>query len=88
MAFYLNTELSQKKTLFKTLQNIYGIGNTTSLFICKKTGINPKTTLNHLSKKKLNILFLYIKINCIINEKLKKKNQEILINKKKLKIKK
>ena len=88
MGFYLNTEIPQKKTLYKALQEIFGIGNTLSLKICKLNGINPLTTLNHLPKKKIQKLFFFIETNYLINEELKKKNQQILTNLKIIKNKK
>ena len=73
MGFYLNTEISEKKPIYKAIQKIFGIGNTLSLQICKFNGINPKTNLKKLPKKKINFLFSYINTKYTINEELKKK---------------
>lgn len=74
MGFYLNTEISEKKPIYKAIQKIFGINNALSLRICKFTGINPQTNLQQLPKKKINFLFSYINTTYIINEELKKKN--------------
>jgi ribosomal protein S13 len=81
MAFFLNTELSDTKPIYIVLQNIYGIGYTSSINICKKNGINPYTSLKILSKSKINNLFYFIESNFLINDLLK---QKVIQNKQKL----
>lgn len=82
MAFILNTELSETKPIYISIQKIYGIGLSLSLNVCKKNGINPHSTLKQLSNKKIQKIFYFIETHFLINDNLK---QKTIQNKLKLK---
>jgi ribosomal protein S13 len=49
MLYIFETELLNSKSIFFSLQKIYGIGQTQSLFICKKLGFSGNLKTFELS---------------------------------------
>jgi small subunit ribosomal protein S13 len=81
MLYIFETELLNNKSIFFSLQKIYGIGQNQAFLICKKLGfcINLKTS--QLSSDQINTLIKYIdKSNLIITSELKKMQSLFLKN--------
>ena len=74
-------ELSTKKDIFYSLQNIFGINKSNSLKICKRNGFNPRSKIDKLKITQKKRLVKSIDLNFIIEQDLKKK---LFINKKQL----
>ena len=67
MVYLFESELSKNKSLFFALTNIYGIGRTNAILICKKLGVSKIFKVKHLSKEQTRNLskiieFLNIKL--------------------------
>jgi len=82
MVHFLNTNIPEKKNLEIALSSIYGIGRRESIKICKKLGLNPKSSFIDLSNKIITNLTNYIEFNYIHGfrlKRLKKQNIDSLI---------
>lgn len=78
MTHLFGTYITEKKSLSKSLTNIYGLGTNRVLKICKLIGLNPKITIDKLTKRQLDMLTYTIESEYIIDSDLKKSNREIL----------
>ena len=52
----LEKNFKKEFTLFKNLNNIKGISNSSAFYICTKLGVSPKILYKELSKKKITKL--------------------------------
>lgn len=77
MLFIFNKLISSKKKIIVALQKLYGINRVKSLLICQKLGINPNSTLNNITEKKIKHLSLFILNISHIEEHLKQDNYTI-----------
>ncbi len=50
----MNLKLNKKKSIFKNLTSIYGIGSATALTYCKKIGLNQRNNPLSVKKKFIN----------------------------------
>ena len=82
MVYLFESKLSENKSIYIALKNIFGIGKARALIICKKSGFSNNFKVNQLSNKQISNL-----INCIesLNLELASDLRKFLIlNKKKL----
>lgn len=78
MVYLLETELNDDKYIVVALQSIYGIGKSTSLFICKKLGFSKNLTVKELSNTQLIKLGQTVEsLDLLINNDLRKKQSLI-----------
>lgn len=77
MIYLFESELSEKKSVFFSLTDIYGIGRSNASFVCKKLGFSKNLKFKNLSKEQINKL---IKIIESLNKELASdlKKSEIL----------
>lgn len=86
MIYLLETELPRNKLVFFALTNIYGIGKSQSIAICKKLGFSLNCKVMDLSYDQINELVKLIEnSNLIVSNDLKK--QQALFLKKLISIK-
>lgn len=72
MLYILETNVSDKLSVFIALTKIYGIGSSKGELICKKLGFVPNLKIKNLSQKQIVALLQLINLlNFIINIKLK-----------------
>lgn len=74
MLYIFNKTISNSKNIQISLVTLYGINQYKSIEICKNIGINPLIKINKLKKSQLNQLLNYINKNILIEELLKKNN--------------
>jgi small subunit ribosomal protein S13 len=73
MLYLLETKLPENKSVFFALTNVYGIGQTTAFFICKKLGFSMNLKIKDLTQEQIvNILQLIESLNLTLNNELKK----------------
>jgi small subunit ribosomal protein S13 len=86
MVYLLETELPENKPVFLALKNVYGIGKSKSVFICKQLGFCFGLKIKELSGDQIiKLLKLIESSNLIITSDLKKLKQ--LVTKKLVAIK-
>ena len=74
MVYLFESELSKNKSLFFALTNIYGIGRTNAILICKKLGVSKNFKVKHLSKEqKRNLSKIIELLNIKLASDLKKR---------------
>ena len=56
MIYLFESELIENKLIFLSIMRIYGIGNISSLFICKKLGFSKNLKIKNLSKDQISSL--------------------------------
>ena len=73
MLYLLETKLPENKSVFFALTNVYGIGKTTSFFICKKLGFSMNLKIKDLNQEQIvDILQVVESLNLTLNNELKK----------------
>ena len=76
MVYLLETELKENKSVFLALKNVYGIGKSRSLFICKQLGFGFNLKIHELSDDQITKLLKLIESsNIVITSDLKKLKQ-------------
>ena len=78
MIHLFGTYITEKKSLLKSLINIYGLGSNSVLKICQSIGINPKISIGKLTKRQIDMITYEIETGYDIDSDLKKHNREIL----------
>lgn len=73
MIYLLETKLPENKSVYFSLTSIYGIGKSTSFFICKKLGFSLNLKTKDLSEEQIiDIIKLIDYLKLVINNDLKK----------------
>lgn len=73
MLYLLETNLSDHKSVFFALTNIYGIGKFTARSICKKLGFSVNLKIKDLSQEQIaEVLQLIDSSGILLNNELKK----------------
>lgn len=73
MLYLLETKLPENKSVFFALTKVYGIGQNTASFICKKLGFSLNLKVKDLTQEQsLEILKLIDSLNLVINNDLRK----------------
>ena len=73
MIYILETNLSENKSVYFSLTNIFGIGQCQSFLICKNIGLSRNCKLPHLTTDQIVKLVKFAEnSNLLINSKLKK----------------
>lgn len=73
MLYLLETNLSEKKSVFFALTQVYGIGEKTAFLICKKLGFSINLKVKDLSREQISdILRMINSLDLVINNELKK----------------
>ena len=81
MIYLLETKLPENKSVFIALTYIYGIGNQTSMFICKKLGFSSNLKVKNLNEEQVVELQKIIEVlNLITNNELKQLKAQTLKN--------
>lgn len=81
MLYLLETKLPENKSVFIALTYIYGIGESTSLKLCKKLGFSLNFKLKNLTEEQiLEILKLIESLGLKTNNELKQLKSQILKN--------
>lgn len=81
MIYLLETKLPENKSIFIALTHIYGIGQQTSLNICKKLGFNLNLKVKDLNEEQVfDVLKLIESLNLITNNELKQLKSQTLKN--------
>lgn len=81
MLYFLETKLSEHKSVYFALTNIYGIGQTTSFVICKKLGFSINLKIKDLTQEQtVEMLQLIDSLNLNLNNELKKLKSLTLTN--------
>jgi small subunit ribosomal protein S13 len=81
MVYLLETELPDNKSVFLALRNVYGIGKSKSVFICKQLGFCFGLKVKELSGDQILKLLKQIEFsNLIITSDLKKLKQLVTKN--------
>jgi small subunit ribosomal protein S13 len=81
MIYILETNLSENKSVYFSLTNIFGIGQFQSFLICKKLGLSYNCKLSKLTQDQVIKLVKSIEnLNLLINSNLKKE-KTILVKK-------
>jgi small subunit ribosomal protein S13 len=76
MIYLLETELPKNKSVFLALKNIYGIGKSKSVFICKQLGFCFSLKVKNLSNDQIiKLVKLVESSNLIVTSDLKKLKQ-------------
>ena len=78
MTHLFGTYITEKKSILISLSNIYGLGTKSVLKICKSVGINPKISIDKLTKRQIDMLVYIMETAYHIDSDLKKTNREIL----------
>ena len=79
MAFILETEISENKTLRFALQEVFGLGKKTSKTICYKLGFSENFKVRDMSKEQvLSLIKLIETSTLLINNDLRKKTSTLL----------
>ncbi len=86
MIYILETNLSENKSVYFSLTNIFGIGQCQSFLICKNIGLSRNCKLSHLTTDQIVKLVKFAEnSNLLINSYLKK--VKIILAKKLVQIK-
>lgn len=73
MLYLLETNLPENKSVFFALTYIYGIGNSTAFYICKKLGFSTNLKIKDLTQDQiLEILQIIDSLDLVLNNELKK----------------
>lgn len=73
MLYLLETKLPESKSIVFALTNIYGVGEKTSVIICKKLGFSINLKVKDISSEQsLEILKIIEDLDLIINNDLRK----------------
>lgn len=81
MIYILDTEISNKKSIFFSLRKVYGLGLFQTKFVCKQLGLSPNLKTSNLSVEQINKLIKYIENSDLkITSELKKVQSLILKN--------
>jgi small subunit ribosomal protein S13 len=73
MLYFLETKLSEHKSVYFALTKIYGIGQKTAFIICKKLGFSVNLKVKDLTQEQVvNMLKLIGSLNLTLNNELKK----------------
>jgi small subunit ribosomal protein S13 len=73
MVYIFESELLENKSIMTALTKIFGVGNSTSFLICKKTGFSANFKVKNLSKEQLALLLKTIEtLNINLASDLKK----------------
>ena len=73
MLYLLETKLSENKSVFFALTNVYGIGRNTASLICKKLGFSVNLKTKDLTQEQIEeLLQLVDSLNLTLNNELKK----------------
>lgn len=73
MLYFLETKLSENKSVCFALTNIYGIGKSTALIICKKLGFSINLKIKDLTQEQIvEMIQLIDLLNLNLNNELKK----------------
>ncbi|QXE46240.1 30S ribosomal protein S13 (mitochondrion) [Nitzschia inconspicua] len=73
MLYFLETKLSDHKSVCFALANIYGIGNSTAFLICKKLGFSINLKVKDLTQEQVTEMIQLIEsLNINLNNELKK----------------
>ena len=73
MLYFLETKLSEQKSVYFALTKIYGIGKTTAFVICKKLGFSINLKIKDLTQEQtIEMLQLIDSLNLNLNNELKK----------------
>ena len=78
MTHLFGTYITDNKSIHKSLTKIYGLGTKEVFKVCKIIGINPRVSINHLTKRQKDSLAYTIESECLIDSDLKKFNREVL----------
>jgi small subunit ribosomal protein S13 len=82
MIYIFESELPENKSVFFSITNIFGIGKSKSIFICKQLGFSPNLRFKTMTKEQISKLIYFIESsNLVITGDLKKQK---LLNLKKL----
>ncbi len=73
MARVAGVEIPNEKKLWVSLMNIYGIGKSLALEICKETNIDENTIVKDLSESDLDVIRGYIDKNFEVEGELRQK---------------
>ena len=73
MARVAGVEIPNEKKLWVSLMNIYGIGKSLALEICKETNIDENTLVKDLSESDLDVIRGYIDKNFEVEGELRQK---------------
>jgi small subunit ribosomal protein S13 len=72
MLYFLETKLSDKKSVLFELTKIFGINKNTASVICKKLGFSLNLKINHLTLEQIQDMLLVIEsLNLVLNNELK-----------------
>ena len=73
MLYFLETKLSDEKSVCVALTNIYGIGKNTAFSLCKKLGFSVNLKVKNLTQEQITeMLQLIDLLNLNLNNELKK----------------
>lgn len=75
MIYLFESEIHENKSIFFSLNYIYGLGKYTSFLVCKKLGFSKNLKIKSLSKEQINKLIKVIaSSNLLLATELKKSN--------------
>ena len=81
MIYIFETEISNKNSIYYSLQKIYGINKKQAYVVCKSLGFSINLKVNKLSKEQLNSLIKFIENSSLqLNNDLKKLNYNFFKN--------
>ena len=73
MLYLLETKLSENKSVFFALTNVYGIGRNTASFICKKLGFSLNLNILDFTQEQVEELLQVVdSMDLTLNNELKK----------------
>ena len=73
MLYFLETKLSDQKSVYFALTSIYGIGKSTAFTICKKLGFSINLKIKDLTQEQIGEMVQLIdSLNLNLNNELKK----------------
>lgn len=73
MLYFLETKLSDYKSVYFALTHIYGIGKNTAFIVCKKLGFSINLKIKDLTQEQIvDMIQLIDSLNLTLNNELKK----------------